>query len=305
MLAGLSDGSNIREFVVILNTLPSGTSTLVMLRHQVEIFFSFGPDLASFVFAKLQEFAAAGSNEPIESNFNVSLSGLDSKSLSQWSSLCPWNSCKMAATLVLLFAAPGDSESLFFAVKTQSRSLGGLPTLKHIRETPSASLDTAYRRAKQYAFGDGKRTTVMAVNLTDVHIFELAEQGKAQPYFSFSHVFVIAVGPEGAVIWQSWGKFGYRLDEYLNRGGGRLRIWQEADQFVNDFTKLVSSKVSENLVLPTFILSLCRVPGRPSGTNSTRNCFTSILTTFAGLRGLKNLWFPNSNLGSGFIRWRT
>jgi len=239
---GLSDGSHIRDFVAILNTLPSETSTLAMLRHQVETFFSFGPDLASFVFAKLQEFVAAGSNKLIESNFDVSLSRLDSNPLSQWSSLCPWNSCKMAATLVLLFAAPRDSESLFFAGKTQSRSLGGLPTLKQIRETPSASLDTAYRRAKQDASGDGRRTTVMAVNLTDVHIFELAEQGKAQLYFSFAHVFVLAVGPEGTVIWQSWGKFGYRLDEYLNRGGGRLRNWQEADQFVNDFTKLVSGK---------------------------------------------------------------
>ncbi|RMZ69246.1 Arsenite methyltransferase [Pyrenophora seminiperda CCB06] len=239
---GLSDGSNIREFVVILNTLPSGISALAILRHQVEAFFKFGPDLASFVFAKLQEFAAAGSNKLIESKFDVRLSGLDSESLSQWSSFCPWNSCKMAATLVLLFAAPRDSESLFFAVKTQSRTLGGLPTLEHIRKTPSASLDTAYRRAKQGAFGDGKRTTVMAVSLTDVHIFELAEQDKAEPHFSFSHVFVFAVGPEGTVIWQSWGKFGYRLDEYLKRGGGRLRDWQEADQFVNDFTKLVSGK---------------------------------------------------------------
>jgi hypothetical protein len=148
VLVGLSNSSNIREFVVILNTLPSGTSTLAALRHQVEIFFSFGLDLTSFVFAKLQEFASAGSNKPIELNFDVSLSGLDLKPLSQWSSLYPWNSCKMAATLVLLFAAPGDSESLFLAVKTQSRSLGGLPTLKHISETPSASLDTAYQRAK-------------------------------------------------------------------------------------------------------------------------------------------------------------
>lgn len=195
----------------------------------------------------------------------------------------------MAATLVLLFAAPRDSESLLFAAKTQSRSLGGLPTLKHIRETPSASFDAAYRRAKQDAFGDRQRTTVMAVNLTDVHIFELGEQGKDQLHFSFAHVFVIAVGPEGAVIWQSWGKFGYRLDEYLNRGGGRLRDWQEADQFASDFTKLVSGKVSENPALPRPVLSLYRVPGRPSGTNSTRNCFTSISTTFAGLRGLKNL----------------
>jgi hypothetical protein len=127
---------------------------------------------------------------------------------------------------------------------------------------------------------------------------ELVEQGKAQLHFSFAHVFVIAVGPEGAVIWQSWGKFGYRMDEYLNQGGGRLRDWQEADQFVDDFTKLVSGKVSENLVLPPFVLSLYRVPGRPSGTNSTRDCFTSILTTFADPGGLKNL-------GSGFIPLKT
>jgi len=304
MLVGLSDGSNIREFVVILNTLPLGISALAILRHQMEMFFSFGPELASFAFAKLQKIAATRSNKMIESDLDVSLSGLDSKSLSQWSSLYPWNSCKMAATLVLLFAAPRDGESLFSAVRTQSHSLGGLPTLEHIRETPSSSLDTAYRRAKQDASGQEKRTTVMAVNLTDVHIFELVEQGKAESYFSFAHVFVIAVGPEGAVIWQSWGKFGYRLDEYLNRGGGGLRNWQEADQFVNDFTKLVSGKVSENLVLPTFVLNSYRVPGRPRGTNCTRDCFTSILTKFVGLRGQRNLWYPNSNLGSGFIPWR-
>jgi hypothetical protein len=305
MLIGLPDGSHIREFVAILNTLPPETSALAMLRHQVELFFTFGPDLASFVFAKLQEFATAGSNKLIESNFDVSLSGLDSVPLSQWSSLCPWNSCKMAATHVLLFAALRDKESLFFAVKTQSRSLGGLPTLEHMHETPSTSLDTAFRRAKQDAFEDGKRMTVMAVNLTDMHIFELAEQGKAQLYFSFAHVFVLAVGPEGTVFWQSWRKFGHRLDEYLNRGGGRLRDWQEADQFVDDFTKLVSGKVSEKLVLPTFVLTLYRAPGRPSGTNSTRGCFTSIFTTFADPRRLKNLWYPSSHLGSAFIPLKT
>ena len=300
MLVGLSDGSKIREFVVTLNTIPSDTSALAILRHQVEIFFNFGPDLASFVFAKLQDFASAGLNELIESKFEISLSGLNSMPLSQWSTFCPWNSCKMAATLVL-FAAPWDSKSLFFAVKTQSRSLGGLPTLKHIRETPSASLDTAYRRTKKDAFGDGKRTTVMAVNLTDVHIFELAEQGKSELYFSLAHVFVIAVGPEGVVIWQSWGKFGYSRNEYLNRDGGRLRDWQAAEQFVSDFTKLVSGEVSEMLVLPTLVLSLFRGPGRQSKTNSRRECFTSILTTFADLKGLKSLWCPNSNLEFEFI----
>lgn len=153
----------------------------------------------------------------------------------------------MAATLILLFAAPGDRHSLFAAVKTQSRSLGGLPSLTHIRETPSASFEEAYQKAKKLALGREGFTTVMAVTLTDVHIFELAEQGKAHPYFSFAHVFVIAVGPEGTVIWQSWGQFGYGLDEYLARGDGRLRTWKESDQFVSDFTKLVSDKVSGQL----------------------------------------------------------
>jgi hypothetical protein len=50
----------------------------------------------------------------------------------------------------------------------------------------------------------------MAVTLTDVHISELAEQGKADPWFGLAHTFVIAVNPEGSLIWQSWGKFGYR-----------------------------------------------------------------------------------------------
>lgn len=172
------------------------------------------------MFGKFQEFAAAGSNKLIESKLDVSLSGLDSKPLSQWSSLCSWNSCKLAATLVIIFAAPLDGESLFLAVKTQSRSLGGLPSLEHIRKTPSASLDTAYRRAKQDAFGDGKRTTVMAVNLTDVHIFGLVEQGKAQLHCSFAHVFVIAVGQ--------------KVRSFGSRRGNLVIDWMDISTVVED-----------------------------------------------------------------------
>ncbi|KAF1954300.1 hypothetical protein CC80DRAFT_476030 [Byssothecium circinans] len=140
----------------------------------------------------------------------------------------------------MLLTAPKDRDSLFAAVKMQSRSLGGLPTLQQIRLTPSASFMTAYQKAKQLALGEVKCTTVIAVNLTDVHIFELAQQGRSEEYFSFAHVFVAAVGPEGVIIWQSWGKYGYRLDEYLRRGDGRLRDWPEADQFVDDFMTLAS-----------------------------------------------------------------
>lgn len=241
---GHADDSVIRQLVEILNTLPPEKSTLITLERMIDQFFRFGPDVASFAFAKLQAFAIAEADDFTGSKFSISLSGHDFTESTYWASMCPWNSCKMAATLILLFAVPNDRDSLFTAVKIQSRSLGGLPSLEHIRKTPSASFEDSYQKAKKSALGREGSTSVMAVTLTDMHIFELAEQGKAQPYFSFAHVFVVAVGPEGIVIWQSWGQFGYGLDEYLARGDGRLRTWKESDQFVSDFTKLVSDHVS-------------------------------------------------------------
>ena len=53
----------------------------------------------------------------------------------------------------------------------------------------------------------------------------------------------MGIGPEGVIVWQAWGKHGYRLDEYLDGGHARLRSWDEADQFVRDFDKLTSQKV--------------------------------------------------------------
>ena len=96
---------------------------------------------------------------------------------------------------------------------------------------------------------NGRQTTVLAASLVDVHIFELAQQGASEQYFSFAHVFIIGVGPEGIIVWQAWGKHGYRLDEYLNDGHARVRDWREADQFVHDFGKLAAQKVKSSTII--------------------------------------------------------
>jgi hypothetical protein len=183
----------------------------------------------------------------------------------------------MAATLVLLLASSNDPPCLDNALKSQSRSLGGLPTYTSIKKTPSASLPLAFRRAKLAAVIE-RQTTVLAVALVDVHIFELAQRGVSEPYFSFAHVFTIGVGPEGVIIWQAWGKHGYRLDEYLNNGHGRIRDWSEADQFVRDFDKLATQKVSSPRVCINARLIYGRVPGIRNATSSIKGSSMSILT---------------------------
>lgn len=149
----------------------------------------------------------------------------------------------MSAALILLFASSNDQTSMHAALKCHSRRLGGLPTYETIQNTPSASFLLTFLQAKAAALSEDK-TTVMNVTLTDVHIFELARRGAAQQHFSFAHTFTVGIAPEGVIIWQAWGKHGYRLDEYMRDGHTRLRNWDEAEQFVRDFDKLATGKVS-------------------------------------------------------------
>ncbi|KAJ6126130.1 hypothetical protein N7471_010623 [Penicillium samsonianum] len=157
----------------------------------------------------------------------------------------PWNSCKLATTLVLLFACPSDSDSIFEALKFQSRSLNGLPTMADIISNPSADLPKRFARAKKAAI-DGKigETTVLGVSLVDVEMIERAERGSSDMrYSSFAHSFVLAIGREGFRVFQAWGEHGYRLDQYLMGGGSRLRDWEDAKKFLKLFSKLTCPQV--------------------------------------------------------------
>ncbi|KAJ9663605.1 hypothetical protein H2201_005566 [Coniosporium apollinis] len=228
----------VRDLLTDLNALLPDASPLRLLQHRAEAFFKHGTRMASFVFTELEKVAMEGVYElDDQQRVQIELSTTELKLESEYIEDYPWTSCKLAATLVMILAAP--KEAMHDAIKSQSRSLGGMPKLQDIRKTPSASFIKEFRSARDAARGKEQSTTVMQVTLTDVCIFELEEQGQAEQYFEFSHVFVVGVGPEGVIVWQAWGKHGYRLDEYLGRNGARIRDWKEAEQFADDFEKLI------------------------------------------------------------------
>ncbi|KAK4959190.1 hypothetical protein LTR10_003990 [Elasticomyces elasticus] len=150
-----------------------------------------------------------------------------------------WRSCKAATTLVGLLTCPDDE--VYSTRKFLSQGLGGLPTLDEMRNTPSASLPSALRKAKALARKENFATAIL-VSFVDVHIFELAAKHKAEKFTSFAHSFAIGIGPEGVIVWQAWSEHGYSLDQYIKRDGARLRTWQEAGDLVDSFDKLTQHK---------------------------------------------------------------
>lgn len=207
------------------------------LDFQVKKFFDQGPHYASIKFHALQS-AALDQSTMVDINSARGLPPFFIKAI-------PWSSCKLACTLVLLFACSCEPATILNALKFQSRSLGGLPTMADIANTPSSDLSKTFARAKKAAI-DGKvgKTTVLGVSLVDIEMIERGENKSSDMvYSSFAHAFVLAIGREGLRVYQAWGEHGYRLDQYLMGGGSRLRSWKDAKKFLKLFTKLASSKV--------------------------------------------------------------
>lgn len=201
-------------------------------------FFDDGPAAASSRFAALQTAVMSGETV-VDSNDSVPFM---EDFIAQ---MYPWNSCKLATTLVLLFASTPEPEAMFKALQFQARSLGGLPTMETILGSPSADLPKRFSQAKVAAI-DGKvgKVTVLGVVLVDVEMVERGEKrSQDMRYTSFAHSFVMAIGREGVRVYQAWGQHGYRLDKYLMRGGSRLRSWKEAKTFLKRFQKLSCSQV--------------------------------------------------------------
>ncbi|KAL1603973.1 hypothetical protein SLS60_005565 [Paraconiothyrium brasiliense] len=110
---------------------------------------------------------------------------------------------------------------------------------------PSASLVEPYKFAKDAAVRSQK-TTFLRVQLIDVvqsycrqvesFVMALQRLGiELEDHMSFSHLFLIGVGPEGVVMFQSYKAWGPVLDEYIVGGGLRVRNWQESDDFISTF----------------------------------------------------------------------
>ncbi|TGO29683.1 hypothetical protein BPAE_0012g00380 [Botrytis paeoniae] len=161
---------SVTQLLPLINAKSSQQSPLLVLFKKVELLFKCGPDTALFIFLKLQLHIKEKTYKRTGAIIEISIFSQEETDFShgQDQSLL-WRSCKMAATLVLLFATSDDPVSLHNALKSQSHSLGGLPNYDSVRKTPSASLLLAFRRAK-LAAQTNNQTTILAVTLVDVHL---------------------------------------------------------------------------------------------------------------------------------------
>ncbi|TLD39231.1 uncharacterized protein E2P81_ATG00218 [Venturia nashicola] len=119
-------------------------------------------------------------------------------------------SCKFVAIFIMSIAAP--KAGALQDIKFCSMSRGGLPTLNLIRNTSTSSFRSAFDVAKTAALEHGK-ITVIGVAMVDVHIFKLAQRATSEQFFSFAHAFIVAIAPEGFVVWHAWGKHGYTITQ--------------------------------------------------------------------------------------------
>jgi hypothetical protein len=162
----------------------------------------------------------------------------------------PMRSCKLAATLVMVIAAP--DEQLARVLGWLSRSLGGLPSPEDVLRTRSADVGRLYGCARERAEARGE-TTVLGVNLVDVEMLVTAglpEDGGAVVE-SFAHAFVLVVAPAGVRVIQAWGEDGYSLGENLCGDESRLRSLDEGAEYVGKFVRLCAMKVGQICLLPT------------------------------------------------------
>ncbi|KAJ4345780.1 uncharacterized protein N0V89_011915 [Didymosphaeria variabile] len=162
----------------------------------------------------------------------------------------PWHSCDVTSMCIFTLAAPVHDLRAIVMESTLGNEnpllAGGLynPGFQ-VELIPSASLLESYKYAKRAAL-ESQKTTLLRVKLIDV-IQSYCEQNESfvralnlmsielQDLVPFSHSFLLGVGPEGVVMFQSYMAFGPRLHEYIVGGGLRVRNWQEGDDFVSTF----------------------------------------------------------------------
>lgn len=157
----------------------------------------------------------------------------------------PWDNCKQTATLVLVLAAPQRDMAAATVFYFNPRTTESCPKLSGILATPSASLRVVVKRPLEAASTRGA-VTVLGVDLVDMELLDRYEKGKPTNFQSFGHTFVVGIGPEGVVIWQSWASE-YFFHEYFKYNGARVRTLDELNTFVDNFENLMTEEVGERV----------------------------------------------------------
>lgn len=238
----------IGELVADFDPVAKQLSPLSALMEKLETFFSQGPDAAFRLFKEI-EFGVLNQCSIVGRRVRITGCPCRIERDGPHSHQHLWMDGDIATALVLVLAAPNTMEAMVGALRLQDYSTWEPKTYEEFRTIRSASLQSAFEEAKVLAL-ERCRTTILGVQLVDPCKYDRHQVYFSDKTFFFDHSFVFGIGPEGVVIWQAWDdgvrEHGYRLDEWIETGGARLRDWDEAQEWVRTFELLTAHKGAWN-----------------------------------------------------------
>lgn len=81
---------------------------------------------------------------------------------------------------------------------------------------------------------------------------------------SFDHAFVLGVGPEGVIMFQTWYPYGPKLCDIVDSGALEVRSWEDGDQFVDNFDKFIADDEVRSMRDPNVCILLHQIGGLQS-----------------------------------------
>lgn len=289
---------------------PPPFSVLTWMQRYLQIFFSRGSQNATHLYFRMD--MAVRCQRTTVGKFRLS-----ENERNQVAVFAPWNSFRLPQALILVLASsPTD---MYETLKRYTHTLGGAPvTLAKVRDNPSQSLRAAMKVAEAEACSPqhlnitkttGKtkghmppKITILGVKFIDIGFMKknATIPGFGEKHTSFSRYFVVGAGPEGFIVWQAGGEGSYALNEYIDRGGDRIRDWSEAPMFVGDFERLAEEKV----ILRPFQIERSNHDRREVGTQrSTSGSNAALKLTLERWRK-RSLYIQSTRLKSISISWR-
>lgn len=156
----------------------------------------------------------------------------------------PWNSSKVATTLVIFEAATRKQtrDALEFILMPR----GGKLTIDDVINTPSVDLEKELISAKMAADdGNVGKVTVLGVHLVDLERLKgEAYDEDEDRYTSFDHSFALGIGREGVRLYQAGAPQELNFFDWMREGKARVRSWKEMSTFINSFRVVCTDMVS-------------------------------------------------------------
>lgn len=197
------------------------------------------------------------------------------------------SACRTAALIVTFFACPASISEILKVqnwLQAPCNWAGFMEDLNAGKK--SVRLREEYGRMKKAVLSEGDKNT-MTLLVASAHSRGPIENGLDRIHLvglvSSQHTFVIAIGNEGASIFQGVSSMmklpDVSLEQWRSKGNATLRNEQEMEDFMRHFDVLQKSSVRTHLVSPLQCQShkSCRMAGQKRSTTHTSPASITIL----------------------------